>query len=148
MGRGVVCGMCGCGKPWSFKTNYSVHLRSISIRLYHSFISLLSVASCPHHLRNCGDGSVVTSQMDNTSGGAGYRKLLQGWCHVCLYVLPHPTLLVFLPWLHFSSLNLLTINYLPLTPQSRKHMVWYTVFAFSLLSSTLPGADCSLLFRG
>ena len=29
MGRGVVCGMCGCGKPWSFKTNYSVHLRSI-----------------------------------------------------------------------------------------------------------------------
>jgi hypothetical protein len=53
MGGGGDGGMCNCGKPWSFKTNYSVHLRSV----IHSSLPLVYLTSLccilPHHLRNC-----------------------------------------------------------------------------------------------
>lgn len=90
--RGVGGGMCSCGKPWSFKTNYSVHLRSV----IHSSLPLVYLTSLcyilPHHLRNC---VVVwwlrakwTTQVEGRSTETCYRGDVMFVCMRCLTLHP------------------------------------------------------------
>jgi hypothetical protein len=122
-------------KPWPFKTNYIAHLTWVlSIRLYH-FVYSFPLLHLAVQSEKRWEGWCLRTKWTHEWKG-GVQKLVTSLMS-CLFVCvssPYNSSLSTLVAFQFAEF----IDHKLFTPQSSPENIWYAIFPFSLLPSTLP----------